>query len=382
MKCPYCACENPEGAASCVSCLREFGPPSPAPAPPTAGGARCERCGFANPEGATQCGSCLAPLAVPALQEVLAPARRQRAKSRLPWLIAAVVAVAVVFWAKSFLAPQPDRAPMPSPPAEKPAQPAPSQPRERQAAKPEPAKPAPSAARAKAVEEAEDPGAEVRYRVAQDWLKRGEKEKARQALAELVTLYPRSRHRREAQLQLDNLPRAPSPARPAAREESFDAWKARYEAEVAAGRKPPTVTDEELAAMKRGGSRRPTPPASLPPSIAQAARPATAPPGVQLSLLSVLLEADRVVLHLAYQLPASRQHAVYAGARLSFPRWPQTYFAYSAQALATGSGEAQVAVEVPAEVLAAGRPSSVRLMLFESQGPMFFSQDVPYPAPQ
>ncbi len=272
---------------------------------------------------------------------------------------------------------------MRSPPAEKAAHPAPSQPVERQSAKPKPAKPAPSAAKTKAVEETEDPGAEVRYRVAQDWLKRGETEKARQALAELVTLYPRSRYRREAQLQLDNLPRAPSPARPAAREESFDAWKARYEAEVAAGRKPPTFTDEELAAMKRGGSRRPTPPASLPPSIAQAARPAPAPEGVHLSLLSASLEADRVVLRLAYQLPTSPgQRAVYAGARLSFPRWPQTYFAYSTQALATGSGETQVAVEVPEKVLAAGRPSSVRLMLFESQGPMFFSQDVPYPAPQ
>ena len=233
------------------------------------------------------------------------------------------------------------------------------------------------------VQAEEDPAPELQYQVATGWMRRGDTQKARQAFQEVVQRYPASRFARQARAQLERLPAQAAPATASAvtnpnaphtpsRDEAIAQWRTRYEAESQAGR-PHTITEEDIRGIsKSSGRAKPVEPSARRVSIANS-EPPTSGSGDQLSLTSAHIEGDMATLQVNYRLGGTHARAVYAGARVMFPN--AGYFSYGAEALTPGAGETVITVRVGSE----NRPTSVRLMFFESQGVMFFSREVPWP---
>jgi hypothetical protein len=85
-----------------------------------------------------------------------------------------------------------------------------------------------------------------------------------------------------------------------------------------------------------------------------------------------------MVLRLRYRLAIGRTRGVHAAVRVVFPEPHSPVFVYSPETVQGGVGETTVRVPLPPQV-ASIKPVAVRLMLFEANGPMFYSQDVPWP---
>jgi hypothetical protein len=216
--------------------------------------------------------------------------------------------------------------------------------------------------------------AELQYRVAMNLMSRQEPAKAREAFEEVVKKYPASSYAREARAKLAQLP-VSAPTAPA---------KTVSQAQPAPKAGPPanSITNEDF---RRLGSK------SSPVSSA-AQRSQTAPPpapkpesertlptlGDKISLVGSDVAGDKLILTLRYQLAMGRSQKVYAAARVVFPEPHSPVFAYSSETFQASSGMVLVQVPVTNQT-ATVRPISVRLMMFEANGAMFYSQDMPWP---
>jgi tetratricopeptide (TPR) repeat protein len=214
--------------------------------------------------------------------------------------------------------------------------------------------------------------AEEQYRLALAWLRRGDPDQARRSLEEVIRKHPASPYARRAQEQLDRLPPSASSAA-AQRERALAELRERLRQESSEGKKHAPITEEDI----RGLSKTPGDMKGPRVAPAPAAEPAPQNPGNQLSLLSAATENGQLILRVSYHLAAEHPRPVHAAARVAYPAG-NSLFAYGAETLSRGSGQTIIALRlnVPVETQ---RPASIRLMLFESQGPMFFSVTVPYP---
>jgi hypothetical protein len=93
-----------------------------------------------------------------------------------------------------------------------------------------------------------------------------------------------------------------------------------------------------------------------------------------LTLLSASVSGDQVILRVSYQIGRPHSRPVRAAARLVHGGGLGG-FAYGTESLPMGSGETTITIQLGSQ----GRPPAVRLMLFETGGAMFFSQDFPFP---
>jgi tetratricopeptide (TPR) repeat protein len=223
---------------------------------------------------------------------------------------------------------------------------------------------------------AADPRAEEQYRLALAWLKRGDPVQARRALEEVIRRFPQSPYAGRAQAQLERLPPA-SESAAARREQAIAEFRNRYRDESSKGKKHSTITEDDIGGISKIPSDMKAPKVLIPPAP-ETQSPATAQsPANRLTLVYAYPEDDQVILKVAYQLGAAHQKPVHAAARLTYPAG-NSLFAYGAEALAPGTGQTTITVRLTVPISMA-RPASIRLMLFESQGPMFFSVTVPYP---
>ena len=433
MFCPHCGHQNEPETAQCAGCRRELALTPPADAAPSAAPApsvKCAKCGFANPWDATSCHCCLALLERPPV-DVPPPPPPTPGK----WLGAAVgVVAALIVLAQviHLLAPAPPQPAAPVPQAQAaatvqstptPVQAVPAPPPVVADEDPAPElqfrlglsylkqkKPAQArdafeevlqkypasrfAADARAQLEQLDGGtgtpatsvepaasapfaagddlvAELQYRVAMSWMTRHEPAKARLAFEEVVKKYPGSSYAREARAKLAQLPAA-APLAPAQTVAPAQQPKV--------GPPSNTITNEDLrrlgskSAASSAAQRAQTAP---PPTAAEGGR--TLPTlGDKLSMVSSEALSDKIILTLQYQLGLGRSHKVYAAARVVFPEPHSPVFAYSSETFQASSGMVLIQVPVPSQT-AGVRPISVRLMMFEANGAMFYSQDIPWP---
>lgn len=209
----------------------------------------------------------------------------------------------------------------------------------------------------------EDPAPQLQYRVAMNWVTRQNNEKARQAFQELLRKYPTSRYAADARAQLARLPAAEAPAAKAPVVEASS--------ESVAPSPPGTITNADVQRMAAGKGR----PASGESPAKQPVLPAL---GDSLTLLSSETSGGQMILRLRYRLAIGRTRSVHAAVRVVFPEPHAPVFVYSPETMQGGAGETIVRVPLPPQ-LAGIKPVAARLMLFESNGPMFYSHDVPWP---
>ena len=377
MKCPHCAHENPSDAERCTSCLQKLeadraAEPTPAAAqatpaaPPTT--LLCARCGTTNPYDARICSCCQGPLEPSA--SLAAESAPQAAPSRgAGKAVGAIVALGVLaggfFAIRGLMTPE-------SRPAERTPASTDASSAGRDAQRP-PTVPK-TAPQTERVPEAES-RAEEQYRLALAWLKRGDPAQARRSLEEVIRKFPGSPYAARAQAQIDRLP-PPAESAAARRQQAIVEFRNRYRQESTTGKKHATITEDDIGGISKVPSDMKQSKVLIPPAT-QAETSAAAAPDNRLTLVYAYPEDDRVTLRVAYQLGAPHQKPVHAAARLTYPAG-NSLFAYGAEALAPGSGQTDITLRLSAPI-SVSRPASIRLMLFESQGPMFFSVTVPYP---
>ncbi len=187
--------------------------------------------------------------------------------------------------------------------------------------------------------------------------------------------FPASPYAGRAQAQLERLP--PVDSATARSEQAISELRARYRDEAGSGKKQAPITDDDLRGISKVPSDMKTAKVLIPPASDAQGPAAPQAPADRLTLVYAYPEDDRVTLKVAYQLGSSHSKPVHAAARLTYPAG-NSVFAYGADTLAQGSGETSIVMRLSVPI-AVSRPASIRLMLFESQGPMFFSVTVPYP---
>jgi len=188
--------------------------------------------------------------------------------------------------------------------------------------------------------------------------------------------FPGSPYAGRAQAQLERLP-PPSESVAARREQTIAELRNRYRDESSGGKKHAMITEDDIRDISKVPSDMKAPKVLIPPA-SEAGAPATAEsPANRLTLMYAYAEDDQVTLKVAYQLGSPHRKPVHAAARLTYPAG-NSFFAYGAEALAPGSGQTTITMRLSVPI-SVSRPASIRLMLFESQGPMFFSVTVPYP---
>lgn len=405
-KCPHCAYENWPWATHCAGCLKDL---NPAPEPPPA----------VPPEE---------PVSVP---KSLTP----RVPSPAGWLGAAVaVVLGVLLLAQlgQWLSRQEPPPAQAQARADSPVQPVSTPP-----SAPAPVVTAPSAtptvpepAPPVSITEEEDRAPEIQYKVAMSWLDRKKPDRARKAFEELLTKYPASRFAQQAQVQLGQLhsPQAPGPGpfspivdedpapqlqyrvgtswlerkNPAKARQAFEDLLRKYptsryasEARAQLTRMPaaeaPTV--KAAPAEARSEPTPPSPPGTFTnadvqrlaggtPKTGAAEAPARQPVlpalGDSLTLVSSETSGGNMILRLRYRLAIGRTRSVHAAVRVVFPEPHPPVFVYSPETVQGGAGETTVRVPLAAQMVAI-KPVAARLMLFEANGPMFYSHDVPWP---
>ncbi|MBI3721045.1 MAG: hypothetical protein HY248_00700 [Fimbriimonas ginsengisoli] len=206
------------------------------------------------------------------------------------------------------------------------------------------------------------------------WLKRGDPAQARRLLQEVIRKFPHSPYAGRAQAQLERLPPA-SESAAARREQAIAEFRDRYRDESSKGKRHSTITEDDIGGISKAPSDMKASKVLIPPAAESTAPPQA--PANQLTLVSANVDGTQLTLRVAYQLGASHQRPVHAAARLTYPAG-NSLFAYGAEALGAGSGETIISLRLTMPITTT-RPASIRLMLFESQGPMFFSVTVPYP---
>lgn len=377
MKCPYCAHENPSDAERCASCLQklEAAPtaetiPAAPPAAPALPSDKlvCARCGTTNPYDARICSCCQGPLEpstslAPATQSQSAPTQ---ASGKVVGCIVALGVLGGAFFAsrgllKSLASRQEQR-----PAASDSSAPGKDDPRAPLIPKTVPQTDKPPKV---------DPRAEFQYRLALAWLRRGDTEQARRSLEDVMRKFPGSPYAGRAQAHLERLP-PPSESAGARREQAIADLRNRYRDEGNKGKKQATITEDDIGGISRIPSDMKTPKVVVPRAAAESPAPEQDSAN-RLTLVYAYAEDDQVTLKVAYQLGGPHQKPVHAAARLTYPAG-NSFFAYGAEALAPGSGQTTIVMRLSVPI-AVSRPASIRLMLFESQGPMFFSVTVPYP---
>lgn len=209
----------------------------------------------------------------------------------------------------------------------------------------------------------EDPAPQLQYRVAMNWVTRNNPAKARQAFEELLRKYPTSRYAGDARAQLARLPVSEAPA---AKAPPVDT-----RSEPTAPSPPGTFTNADVQRLAAGAARA----ASGETPAKQAVLPAL---GDSLTLLSSEISGGQMILRLRYRLAIGRTRSVHAAVRVVFPEPHPPVFVYSPETVQGGAGETTVRVPL-AQQLISIKPVGARLMLFESNGPMFYSHDVPWP---
>jgi hypothetical protein len=100
--------------------------------------------------------------------------------------------------------------------------------------------------------------------------------------------------------------------------------------------------------------------------------------GDSLTLVSSEVSSGQMILHLRYRLAIGRSRSVHAAVRVVFPEPYSPVFVYSPETVQGGAGETTIRVPLSSQ-MAAIKPVAARLMLFEANGPMFYSQDVAWP---
>lgn len=216
--------------------------------------------------------------------------------------------------------------------------------------------------------------AEEQYRLALAWLKRGDQAQARRSLEEVMRKFPGSPYAGRAQAQLERMP-PPADSAAARRAQAITEFRERYREESTKGAKHATITEHDIGGISKAPSDMKAPKVLIPPAPETA--PAEQDPNNRLALVYAYAEDDQVTIKVAYQLGSPHKKPVHAAARLTYPAG-NSVFAYGGSALTSGTGETSIVMKLSAPI-AVSRPASIRLMLFESQGPMFFSVTVPYP---
>jgi len=212
----------------------------------------------------------------------------------------------------------------------------------------------------------DDPAPQLQYRVAMNWVARQNPAKARQAFEELLRKYPTSRYAGDARTQLARLP-AETPAEKAPAAKAVPA-EARNEPATSS---PGTITNADVQRMAAGMAKAPS-------GEAPARQPVLPALGDSLALVSSETSGGNMNLRLRYRLAIGRTRSVHAAVRVVFPEPHPPVFVYSPETVQGGAGETTVRVPL-APQMSAIKPVAVRLMLFEANGPMFYSHDVPWP---
>ena len=208
----------------------------------------------------------------------------------------------------------------------------------------------------------EDPAPQLQYRVAMNWVTRQNSAKARQAFEELLRKYPTSRYAGDARAQLARLPAAEAPAAKAPPVET--------RSEPVAPSPPGTITNADVQRLAAGGARTGS-------GEGPARQPVLPALGDSLTLVSSETSGGQMVLRLRYRLAIGRTRSVHAAVRVVFPEPHPPVFVYSPETVQGGAGETTVRVPL-AQQLISIKPVGARLMLFEANGPMFYSHDVPW----